>query len=190
MKDIIDKHFTDNYKYYKSICKRHINNITHEDMLHELYLKFFNVNHNVIIEYNGNGKLTNIGCMILRYLAQNRYRTKKNKQGSTSPLFISDVPCDINDLYSQQADEHSSVDYIIDLIESKIKEENKEELFSKLNHAIIKHLNSENNTNIAVFLQANETSLYELHKDSGISRFYLKRSYEKGKELLKKELNG
>ncbi|MEY2867633.1 MAG: hypothetical protein RIR01_11, partial [Bacteroidota bacterium] len=64
-----------------------------------------------------------------------------------------------------------------------------EELFSKLNHAIIKNLNNENNTYISVFLQANETSLYELHKDSGISRFYLKRSYDKGKEILKKELN-
>lgn len=189
MKNIIDKHYTDNYKYYKVICKRYINNITHEDMLHELYLKFFKVNEAVIIEYNKLNKLTNIGCMILRYLAQNRYRTKKNKQGETSPLFISNVPCDINDIYSLNNDEVNSLDYIIDLIESKQTEENKEELFSKLNHAIIKNLNNENNTYISVFLQANETSLYELHKDSGISRFYLKRSYDKGKEILKKELN-
>jgi len=70
-------------------------------------------------------------------------------------------------------------------------EQTKEDVFEKLDFAIFKLLNDkEHSSNVTIFLQANHTTLIDLHRKSGIGRYFLKKAYDKAQIELKKEIYG
>jgi len=88
IKSIIDKHFADNYTYYKSVCKRYYNGrYLAEDLLHELYLKLSNSNPDQIERYHKANKLNCLGLLIIKDLFRHRTQKLFHIDGNTSNLF-------------------------------------------------------------------------------------------------------
>lgn len=82
---LIDKHFTDNYKYYQTISKRYFKGHLAEDFTHELYIEFLKCPNETIQKFNGKLKL--LSLFICRALVVKSTRTKRSKKGQTHPLY-------------------------------------------------------------------------------------------------------
>lgn len=76
-KQIIDKHFSDNYNYYRFVCyKYYKGRYLFEDLLHELYFKLLNEKEFKILKYHKDEKLKVLVIYRLRDLF--RSRSKNN----------------------------------------------------------------------------------------------------------------
>src|SRR3954463_14146142 len=93
MRSIADAHFTENYNYYRKVCRNQFRgSYLFEDLLQETYLEFLKVKPETIEFYNEIGRLNCIVIRIIKALHNRRRNGKKNKQGETSPLF--EIPQD------------------------------------------------------------------------------------------------
>lgn len=194
-KQIIDAHFVSNYNYYKRICYRYCRgSVIHEDLLHKTYEKFLEVKEEVILKFHKLNRLYNLGLRIIRSLYQKRNQLKKNKQSSTSELAMVSGNFDISDYVvfaSHWIDEDSefrisnTVLKILSLIEVN-KTDYTEIDFLDLEKSINELLIDPDKTvGVTIFLQASEISINELHRNSGISRYYLTEKYNEGLNNLK-----
>jgi hypothetical protein len=165
---IIDKHFTDNIKYYEYICFKLCRNDLYADLLNETYLKLRSTKDDVIIRYNEQDRLKNLVIYYIRRLFQDRDKIKLNSNGSTNQLYQHQkLPINIPDY------EYEDI-YVTD---------------DKLNYVITKSLSNPNQSvPVIIFLQANETSILELSKKSKLSRPYLTKKYKEGKQILYNQL--
>lgn len=172
-KEIIDTHFKLNYNQYKKVCYNYCNgSVCHEELLHKCYEEFLKVKQETIIKLYDLNQLYNMGLRIIKFLFKKRFRVKKYNRGSTNDLFefkgmdIENI--NENRLYKTSNDCYSEIDYL------------------SLDKAINELLSNPNtSTSVTIFLQANETSINKLSNESGISRFYLTKEYNKAKEYLK-----
>lgn len=171
MKDIIDKHYTEYYKYYRKVCLSYTKDIELADeLLHETYLGFLKAKTTTIIQFNTDNKLHFLGINILRSLWQKKKQVKKHIDGQTSTLFKSNNSFDISELNLRLLKENHYSENEYNVLESAIR--------TLLN-------DSNKSMSIIIFLQANETSISEIHRHSKISRPYLTKHYNKGKQYLK-----
>jgi DNA-directed RNA polymerase specialized sigma24 family protein len=185
MRKIIDNHFATNYEYYRKVCKAYYRGADlADDLLHESFVSFTKVKPDVIERFNELEKLHCIVLKIIRSTYANRRRAKQNKQGNTSPLYIGSS---------------TSVDYeFVNLV--SVEEDNVLlELEPKL-LAVIKQAECEpvvygkgkelsNFLKVKVFVQANQQGIRQTSRSTGISRNYLAKIYNEGKEFLKQQLN-
>lgn len=82
---LIDKHFSDNYKYYQNISKRYFKGHLAEDFVHELYLEFNKKSDDTINKFSGKFKL--LSLLICRTLLKYSTRTKRSNKGQTHSLY-------------------------------------------------------------------------------------------------------
>lgn len=166
--EIIDTHFTDNLSYYKSICIRMCNGKSGLDLLHLAYIKLREAKEDLILKYYNKNKLKNLVIYYIRSLFQKRNNIKRNKNGSTSPLYIhSKLPNNLPD--------------VIEL--PKVND-------VKLNEIILKCLsNPETSVPVTIFIQAQATNISEISKTSKLSRPYVTKMYEQGRKILYNQLN-
>ena len=171
IKSTIDKHFADNYTYYKSVCKRYYNGrYLAEDLLHELYLKLSNSNPEQIERYHKANKLNCLGLLIIKDLFRHRTQKLFHIDGNTSNLFEG---ANFEILDFKQVDE----EYIP--IDEVTIERIKNTIFDGL-------LNQDHD--IEVFVMAQIEPLYRMEQRTKINRSSLKKAYENARIKLKNQL--
>lgn len=184
VKFIINKHFEDNYNYYKWVCNRYFNGrYLAEDMLHETYLKFFDQREDKIRNYNDLGKLRVLGVYFIRELFSCKSQTMKHKDGRTSPLhetssnefdferyYNDDKDCEMLDAEVCQEDKREEVD-LIKL--ERIKEE-----------IVVSIQNDDHDMN--VFVMAQTQSINKISKETNINRRSIQHSYDRAQIRLKR----
>lgn len=178
-KKIIDDHFTQKYDYYRRVCAKYYNGrYLTDDMLHELYLAFFNVRPEIILQFNAIGKLQNIGGKIILSLYCKRNQGNKNKGKQSSALH--ELPMFDIDIVG---------DMIVDDSVDECKHEQRENQLSNMDVAIDKLLRDPNTWfSTQVFLECQTDSILALSKKTKISRGYLTKAYKRGNELLLNEI--
>lgn len=189
MKEIIDAHFLENYKDYERVCRYCFNNrYLWEDLLQETYLKFHHVRPEVIQRFHEQGRLNQIGYIIIRSLNQGRTRAKKNVNGNTSPLFeISSYECN----EGQIKDESVFNSFELELQELEIKENYDKaiKVFDKaLSEPVTDNKKTSNFLMIKTFLAVQESNIYQISKQTGINRKYITDVYNEAREFIKKEI--
>lgn len=185
VKSIIDNHIKLNYDYYHRVCKKYYNGrYIADDMVQELYLAFLNVKEDVILKFHSVNKLKNIGGKIALSLFNKRNQGTKNAGKTTSPLH--EVPtfgsCLTDDDFSEwSAYRPESHDYCRHTV--------KEKQLSTMAEAMTKLMrNQETWFEVTVFKECQNQSILSLSKETRISRSYLTRAYNNGRELIKKEM--
>lgn len=174
---IIDKHYSDNYNYYRSVCYNYYRGrYLWEDLSHELYIDFLKIKAQVIEKFHQLGKLKNIGLKLIRRLYERRFRAKRsttNHNGEVSPLH-----------------ETPGVSYAIEISQADNKNYLAKELqFSKMERAIKQALQSQDRWfDVSVFLQSQDESILSISKKTRIGRDRLTRAANAGKEYLKQRI--
>ena len=172
-KDIIDQHFTDNYKRYQRVCYRYYRGrYLFDDLLNEAYFEFLKVKEDVILKFHAMDKLYNIGLKIIRSLYQKRFSTKKYEgASSTSALYESKtitLHIDRLDLSNESYDESQDL------------------LFDEVSKKIDKGLQSQDDWFcMTVFVKSQTESIFEMSKKTRISRPYLTKAYKEAILKLK-----
>lgn len=191
MKEIVDKHYSEYYKYYRRMCLQYYNGrYLSEDLLHELYFELLKVKPETVEFFDEIGKLHYIGLRIIKSLFYHKNKSKTHSAES-SPLF-----------------ETPSVSTSTMLLDSFLKDESILELneleneiqrqFEAAQRGIEQALSSKESPDnktpsdylkVRVFLDANETNIHRLSKTIGVNRAYIKEVYKQGQELLKQKIH-
>jgi hypothetical protein len=177
VKAIVDEHFEKRYNYYKTVAFNYCKDAdTAYEITHELYFLLLKVKNETIEKFSKANALHQIGLRIICSLWYKRFNIKRYDKGTTSSLFITGNSTNFIDVNN--------------VLIKESKDEDIEDVLSILESNIIEMLNSKDqSSNITIFLQANATSINEIHKHSGISRFFLTKSYNDAKSELKKRIN-
>jgi hypothetical protein len=173
-RNLIDKHFTENYKSYKSVCRKKFGGrYVYEDLLHELYIMFIDYDSEKIRRYSDNGKLHILGLCFIQKIFAKRNNKKKYKAESSNLLEIStSVECSDNM-------------FMIEDIEPELISDEKIE---KVKAYLIKGVLS-GDTDLNLFAMAQVDNLYSIHKKTGINRKSLQDSYGRAQLKLKRIIN-
>ena len=175
-KQIIDVHFNDNYKYYRKVCYRYYSGrFIYEDLLHELYLGFFKVKEDVILQFHNIDKLKNIGLLIIRSLFQKR--NQHERTGDSVLLEIKTIESEIDIFYSIGIEDENPED----LIERKKKETQLDRM-----NALI--LANKDNEFIQMLITSNNETLIDMAKEGNTTTYVIKQKINKGKQLIKDNL--
>lgn len=171
-KEILDKHITTNYGYYKNICWKYFKgNYLFEDLLHIVYLDIIENNLEQVVKYNDNGKLRVLIIYKIRRLFEKR-KIKCSNNRPSSPLFESK---DVEDYIIQNIAYEEIEPFEID--EYKI-EKIKDFVFNQI-------AKDDRDTEIFVQNQFGE-SINSISKRTGINRPSLKMSCDRVKIKLKR----
>lgn len=185
VKEIIDEHFKLSYRSYRARCYSYYKGGNKaEDLLHETYIDFLKVKPEVIYKFHALGRLHNIGLKLIRSLYQDRHRSKKNRQGSTSPLAdtTTNYPVDTVAVEFEDSDNDHEITH--------------ELFYNKSQQAIAKALSTQNEgTNhdsdymkVSIFLQSLESPILEISRKTKIPRYYLSNLKKEGQQLLKEAI--
>jgi len=192
---IVDAHFTSNYKRYRGICYQYYRGrYLFEDLLNESYILFRQVKPETIQRFSELDKLHCIVLKIIRSVYQKRNYSARNKPSfynkeagcNSSPLFETptinfdlDIMCsdiDILDVTQKELEIQKHYERATELIGIALQE------------PVIDQKEKSNFLKITVFLDANRSSINHIHQKTGISRTYLTQVYKEGKQLLKDEI--
>lgn len=203
-KEIIDKHFQERYNYYRSICFTVTgkDDDVYKDLLHETYLAFLIIKDDVIIQFSKIDKLHYLGIRTIKQLFGKRFCKKKYSKNLSSPLFMAvdeffriDRPTEYFGRLASGTNVHRIIEvdnnevFSFELQDSNEQPKYSEQDYLRLDKAIAELLRDPIKTvGVTIFLQANETSILELSRNSGISRYYLTNKYKEGLNELKKQL--
>ena len=202
-KEIIDKHFNERYSYYRSICFTVTgkDDDVYKDLLHETYLAFLIIKEDVIFQFSKIDKLHYLGIRTIKQLFGKRFCKKKYSKNLSSPLFMAvdeffriDKPTSglsgaimINSGLKGAMGREEFTEFELQNADEQPKYS--EQDYLRLDKAIAELLTDPVKTvGVTIFLQANETSILELSRNSGISRYYLTNKYKEGLNELKKQL--
>lgn len=206
VKTIIDEHIKVNYDYYHRVCKKYYNGrYIADDMVQELYLAFLNVKEDVILKFHSVNKLKNIGGKIALSLFNKRNQGTKNAGKSTSPLHEVPALTNHNDTFVvvdknnfKDNDAFLTYDDFIDIANWKKSEPTehdpcrhviKEKQLSTMAEAMTRLMRNQDTWfEVTVFKECQNQSILSLSKETRISRSYLTRAYNNGRELIKKEM--
>jgi DNA-directed RNA polymerase specialized sigma24 family protein len=207
MRSIADAHFTQNYNYYRTVCRYQFKgNYLYEDLLQETYIELLRVKPETIEFYSEIGKLNCIVIKIIKHLHSHRRRRKYHHDGHTSQLFET---ADID--YSNWVESDEAIDQtrrmpfdnelnsFLENFEEVLETENRiqrqfdqaRELMELAKLEPVKYDKGSELSDflkIKVFEEVNKSSVNRVHKDTGISRAYLTRIYREGKEYLQKNI--
>lgn len=209
VKTIIDEHIKVNYDYYHRVCKKYYNGrYIADDMVQELYLAFLNVKEDVILKFHSVNKLKNIGGKIALSLFNKRNQGTKNAGKSTSPLHEVPARTSVNNTFivldknnyrpNENPDDFFNHDDFIDIVNWKKSEPTehdpsrhiiKEKQLSTMAEAMTRLMRNQDTWfEVTVFKECQNQSILSLSKETRISRSYLTRAYNNGRELIKKEM--
>lgn len=207
MRSIIDAHFTENYKYYESICRFQFGgNYLYQDLLQETYLALTQVKSETIEFYNEIGKLNCIVIRIIKALYGRRKNDKRNANGSTSPLYeIPSVDSRLVVFALRETDDFMNLapldkipDDSLNPLELAIQEETIQRQFEQANDLIkialqepvieTKGTEISNYLKVRVFTEVLNSNVNQVHKSTGISRAYLTRINREGQQYLQNKI--
>lgn len=174
VKQIIDKHYTVNIRYYEVICKTlYKDRYLWEDLLQETYLGLLKVKPEVIKYSSDKAYLLHIGKKVIYSILQKRGFCKKYKNGSDSVFFeTANLSSNYNfDLLITEQAERKDTDKIIDQINSIVYDglENK-------------------NFDVEVFVMSQIEHITSISRRTGVSRHYIYKSINKVTEDIKEKL--
>jgi hypothetical protein len=203
-KETIDKHFTENIKYYRKVIHdKYYKNYLADDLLQETYLKFVEVSES--IQSNEKGVLLSYGKKIISTLFSRRNTHNNFRDCQTSPLFEigrNNIPIEnccktgFKVIYfkeEQRAESDlSRSDKGVNNVEKSLASydepfRDKEQELRIVERIVRKGL-EENDFNTGVHVMAQIESINAMSKRTGINRGYLTRANKEKQNHLKNEI--
>lgn len=196
-KEIVDQHFTQNIKYYESLCKKHFNGrYLWEDLLQETYLGL--LKSQVLHKSTDNNYLLTVGTNVCGAIFQKRKTCKKHCDGKDSPLFeTAEVFCSTFDNQEQEIIKNQAA-------WAKGTHSNKKQLEVSTKHepevsetaaqhieeikALVFQGLEKQDHDIEVFVMSQIESINEMSKRTGISRYCLTKANNRAKDFIKKNI--
>jgi len=183
-KEIVDKHFNDNYGYYYRICsQRYKGRYLKEDLLHDMYLEVLKSKPETIIKVSEQGRLRTLFICRMKDLLRESKKVKQHHDGSTSDLNESALSAIVD------------IDYLLkdEGFEAKIIQQETQEHIQEL---IDKAMRTQNNgtkersnyLKVSVFLHSVKTNISQTSRDMCIPRYFVSEIYNEGREYLKQAI--
>lgn len=182
-RQIVDEHFTSNYKYYRQVCYQYYRGrYLYEDLLNEAYLKFISIKPETIDKFLELNKLHCIGLKIIRSLYQKRTNgLKYSNAGGSSPLFeTKGVEWSYNFIDDNQTKDEKEIQLYFEKAVKTINE--------ALTYPVTESKKRTPYQLVQTFLAVQESSIGRISIETGISRPHIKETYKQAKEYLKNEI--
>jgi DNA-directed RNA polymerase specialized sigma24 family protein len=174
VKVIIDKHFSDNIEYYKTICRNwYKDRYLWEDLLQEAYLGMLKVRPEVVKYSPDTAYLKHIGKKVISSILQKRNYHKKHVDGSDSVLFETS---------------NNAKEFNFDIFEHNQEcKKDTEELIDKINSIVYDGLlNKDFETE--VFVMAQIESISSISRRTGVNYYSVSKANKTAIERIKKQL--
>jgi hypothetical protein len=189
---ILDKHFTDNYNYYRNVCwKYYRGRYLFEDLFHESYLLCLREREETVIRLFNVDKLHYLVLRRIGYLFRHRKSATNRKSqvhdgaNLSSPLFETpnvsyevDFPSEDNDL-------------VLDLTEQEVRDyfEKATAIMEKaLQQPVIVTKAKTDFQKVQTVIAVLQSNVNQIHKLTGISRPFITETYNQGKQFIKEQI--
>lgn len=186
-KAVVDKHFTDNYKYYRKVCYQYYGGrYLLEDLLHEVYLGFMKIRPELIDSFNqinkrtGLNNLKNLGLLIIRSLYQKRFYKKKYERGSDSPLSEMNGIEYFGD--GEGLDPFYDIGIEDETFEDEVERRSRERKLDTMNALITAN---KEHRGVKLLLLCTNNTTKDVAKESGTSPYHIKKEIDQTKEYFK-----
>lgn len=184
-KEIVDKHFTKEYAYYKRICsQRYKGRYLKNDLLHDTYLGVLKKKDETIFKAEREGRLKTVFISTMRYIFEDRKQIKLHIDGKTSDLNESCISVinSIDYLLREEGFEKDIIDmetqtHIQELIDTAMATQNNG---TKERSDYLK---------VSVFLHAVNTNISQTSRDMCIPRYFISEIYNEGRMYLKQAID-